>query len=374
MIYCFDKILNFDYSKSEIALSHKAGNGILYDSDKRIFTDFNGNKVDITGKVLFPRTGVLQMHGMTEEIERQGGIPAITNAETEKISRWPKYFKTKRKTRILTGRDLQDPSQIEQIEKEYGKEIFIKTVQKGFNGVIPVSLLKDRECAFYKALSYHQDDEFMISEVITLAEDRYGIKEYRCFVRDNEPLNISRFTTRIFHEIDEEVLVKLKEVIERMKGIFPDCYVVDLLEYEKDGERHLDVSEFNPPQAAGLYLYNSLLEKSDDILHKRSLRKIATEFITEIDKCSENGTVINNREPLFDIEESFASDLRSICLLGDIGVTFVADLDIAPDCYASHTPLLMFEVADDDTFSTITEESCLSDNKDEKVYVKKEDN
>lgn len=343
MIYCFDKALPFDYSQVEMAICKENKNGILYDEEEKTFTDFNGNKVDIAGLTIFPRTGVMQLCKMTEEIVRQGGIPFLSNEETLRIERWPNYYKTDRKMKILKGSELLDPAVVESIEKEYGNRIFIKTAKKGFNSVIPISLLKDKDCVFYKALTYHGEDEFIISEAVELSKDKYGKKEYRCFVVDNEPFNISRFTTDTFHEVEEDVLKSLHKVIEKAKESLPSTYAVDLLEYEKDGEKHIDVSEFNPPQAAGLYLYNSILEASSDILHKKNIKNISKEFINKIGECSLDGEVINGRASLYEIRGSFANDLRSIYLIGEPGISFAADIPFNSNCFASHNPLLNFD-------------------------------
>lgn len=369
MIYCFDKALPFEYSKEEMEICKKNKNGILYDEVENRFTDFYGNEVDITGLTIFPRTGVMQLYPLIEEIIKKGGIPFLTAEETKKIENWPNYFKTERKMGIFKGSDLQNPEIVSNIEKEYGTNIFIKTVKKGFNAIIPVSLLKDKECVFYKALSYHKDEEFIVSEPIVLSTDKYGKKEYRCFVVNNEPFNISRFTTEIFHEIDEDVLSKLHKIIEQAKLSLPSTYVVDLLEYEKDGIKHIDVSEFNPPQAAGLYLYNSLLEASSDILHRKNKKNIAREFINIADACQTEGEVINGRASLYEIEGSFANDLRSIYLIGTPGITFVADVPFDSSCFALHKKAFSLEPFEDDCKFPMSD-SDLNDNQP-KQYTKK---
>lgn len=366
MLYCFDKDLNFDYSEVEMSICKENKNGILYDAYDKIFTDFNGQKVDISGKTIFPRTGAAQIKSMIEEIINQRGIPNLTNEETDKIEMWPNFYNTRRKIKVLKGKDLQNPKVIKELEEQFGNEIFIKTVKKGFSSVIPISLLKDRDCVFYKALSYHAVEDFIVSEKITLTTDKYGKKEYRCFVVNNEPYNISRFTTDVFHEIDEEVLVALHRVIEQAKGCLPSTYEVDLLEYEKDGKKHKDVSEFNPPQAAGLYLYNSILEPSSDILHRKDIKKIAREFLPKKDECTLEGEVINGRNSLYEIPRSFANDLRSIYLMGSPGITFVADIPFNSNCFAYHGSILSFEAITDSSIHPMSDEEA-------KVYVK-EDN
>lgn len=90
---------------------------------------------------------------------------------------------------------------------------------------IPTKLLLDEECAFYKTLLHHLDDEFIISRKANIVEDEYGKKEYRCFVVNNEIYNISRFTTSVLHDIDFKILNEATKIIESLKEVFPNFYV-----------------------------------------------------------------------------------------------------------------------------------------------------
>ena len=342
MWYCFDKNLEFEYSKREMALAKINKNGILYDSDLKVFTDFSGNTIDITNQVIFPRTGVSQIYEMNNEIVKQGGIPIVDSNQIDKITSWPLYYHPSRKMQILKGKDLIKLDVITKLEKEYGKEIFLKTKEKNFNGVIEVDLLKDNQCIFYKALNYHLDEDFIISEKVDIVEDSYGLKEYRCLVVNNQIYNISRFTTTILHGIEEGVLQKAEEILAGMKKVFPSCYVMDLFEYQKDGKSYLDVAEFNPVHSSGLYLYNSVVEKSADLLHKNK-KSISTEFIDTLEECTIQGKVVNDRENLYEISNSFSNDLRSIYLTGDRGVIFAADVHLTTEDFSKHKEALSLE-------------------------------
>lgn len=198
MIYCFDINLNFEYSKNEMAVSRKNKNGILYDSR------------------------------LKELIIKHGGKIAVTNDEIEMVYSWPLYYRTNRKMEILKGKDLIDPINISKIERNFGNEIFFKTKHKNFSDVISVDLLKEPNCAFYKTLQHHLEDEFIISEKLDIKKDKYGKKEYRCFVVDGHLMNISRKTTRILHSIESEVLKSVQSIIERLGGNFPKYYCVDM--------------------------------------------------------------------------------------------------------------------------------------------------
>lgn len=319
MIYCFDINLNFEYSKNEMAVSRKNKNGILYDSMLKEFFDFYGNKIDINGKILFPRTGVTQISDMNDTIIKYGGKIAVTNDEIEMVYSWPMYYRTNRKIVILKVKDLIDPINISKIARNFGNEIFFKTKHKNFSDFISVDLLKEPNCAFYKTLQHHLEDEFIISEKLDITKDKYGKKEYRCFVVDGHLMNISRKTTRILHSIEPEVLKSVQSIIERLDVNFPKYYCVDICEYEKNGKRTFDVVEFNPIHSSGLYLYNSILNESEDLIHNNP-KKISMEFMDIIDDCITDGKIDFARGNKYDIMGSFANDLRSICINGDIGL------------------------------------------------------
>lgn len=335
MLYVFDNRLPFDYSKKEMAIAKHMGNGILYDIVLETFTDFSGNKVDINGKLLFPRTGYTQIYKMNNAILKNGGKLRVSSEEINKLTEWPKYYKTKRKMKIYLGSDLINSEVINEIENEFGKTIFIKTVKKNFSCIIPITLLKDKDCVFYKTLLYHPEEKFAISEPVKILKDEYGQKEYRCFVINNEPYNISRFTTDVFHQIDAYVLEELQKIISSMKGVFPCDYVVDLMEYESNQTKQIDVVEFNPMHSSGLFLYNSALEKSEDILHTKNIREISKEFIANIESCSIKGQIPSVKSCLlYDVKNGFSSDLRSIYLVGEPGIIFAENRELTVESFA----------------------------------------
>lgn len=359
MLYCFDKKLNFDYSKSEMLMAQKRNNGILYDSTTKEFEDFVGNKIDITGKLIFPRTGVAQAFDMNNEIINNGGIPIINNDEINYINNWPNHYVANRKIEIFKGKDLINPGVIEYIRKEYGEYIFLKTKDKNFSSIIPIELLNDKECVFYKALRYHLEDDFIISEKIDILEDEYGLREYRCFIINNEIYNISRFTTNVFHKIDKNILEKLKQIVEDLKDNFPNSYVLDLCEYKMDNQIYIDVVEFNSIESSGIYLYNSIMEKSENLLHS-DITKISEEFLDKKEDCSVEGKMFNERNNLYNVPNSFSSDLRSIYLTGDIGLTYSAEINsLSIEQFASHKKLFDFE-----NMEPLTDDDLISDEED----------
>lgn len=338
MLYCYDKYLPFEYSHKEMAVCKEKNNGILYDKEQNEFLDFLGNKVNIEGKKIFPRTGSAQIYDMNKKIIEKGGIPILSDEEITKIDNWPNYYQTIRKTKIVKGKDLIDEMVVERIESVYGNKIFIKTKEKDFNGVIPISILKDKECTFYKGLEYHLEDEFIISEVVDVVKDEYGIKEYRCFVINNEIYNISRYTTTILHSIDEPILEKARTIVKSMENTLPGCYVVDLFEYRKDNKTYIDVVEFNSIHSSGLYLYNSVMEKSKDFLHS-DIRNLPSEFSDKLNECTVHG-YITGSDNIYEFVgyNRFSSDLINIYLDGvtDIGIWRGGIYELNDEVLSSH--------------------------------------
>lgn len=354
MIYCYDKRHPLESFKYEIASAMKNNQVVFYDDELEEFTDIEGNIVDISNQVLMCRTWAGHIDELNEVILEFGGIPAISDEDTKKITEWPNYYKPKRKTIILTGEELMNPEIIAELEKNFGKEIFIKTASKNFNSIIPISLLKDEESVFYRTLKYHLSDQFIISEKVDVLKDKNGQREYRCFVINNEIANISRMTDEVFHKIDAEVLKRLTSIVNQVAHILPAFYVVDVFEYTSHGHQEIDVVEFNPFQASGCYLYNSAIEVRSDLLHDR-LESVPREKMHTLDHTSYTGKMIERRESLYDVPFSFANNLRSIFLTGNIG-TFFTDAKISKEDFASHGSFLKNRV-----LTPITDDSCLSD-------------
>lgn len=337
MIYCFDKDCNFEYTNEEKELARTVGTAILYDKDTGNFTDFESNPVDIKGCVLFPRTGSTQIYDMNDAIVKSGGTPVITNEEIDKIISWPEYVLVNRIVKVYKGYELLDSNVIAQLESNLGKEIFFKTKKKDFSDIVDISLLKNQNCVFYKALDAHKDDEFIVSEAVEVLSDELGIEEYRVFVINGSVMNISRMTTNVFHKVPSDVCDYVSFIVASLKGKFPTCYSFDVFRVNHNGNKKLDISEFNPIHAAGPYLYNSIVTKTNDLEHS-NMEDISYEFRDNIDECVYDGQVINNRINIYRIPKSFSVDLRSIAIHGNLGLTFTT-YPMNKAMYANTKPL-----------------------------------
>lgn len=337
MIFCFDTRVNFEYTDAEMALAKKKGIGILYDVENDTFIDFESNVVNINGVYVFPRTGSAQIYEINDAIIRHGGIPVLSNEEVDIVNSWPNYVQTKRNIKVYNGSELCDDEVISKIEEQFGTRFFFKTKKKDFKDIIDISLFKNKECAFFKALSEHKDDEFFISDEVEVVSDNLGIEEYRVFVEEGRVMNISRMTTDVFHRISPDVVEYALTMVDALRDNFPSYYSFDVFRTKKNGSTLLDVVEFNPIHAAGIYLYNSIIDESRDLEHINE-RGIAREFMGTIGACTYDGSVINNRENTYKIPDSFSSDLRSFAIEGKLGLEFTT-LPMKKSMYANTKPL-----------------------------------
>lgn len=337
MIFCFDTRVNFEYTDAEMALAKKKGIGILYDAENDTFIDFESNVVNINGVYVFPRTGSAQIYEINDAIIRHGGIPVLSNEEVDIVNSWPNYVQTKRNIKVYNGSELCDDEVISKIEEQFGTRFFFKTKKKDFKDIIDISLFKNKECAFFKALSEHKDDEFFISDEVEVVSDNLGIEEYRVFVEEGRVMNISRMTTDVFHRIRPDVVEYALTMVDALRDKFPSYYSFDVFRTKKNGSTLLDVVEFNPIHAAGIYLYNSIIDESSDLEHINE-RGIAREFVGTIGACMYDGSVINNRENTYKIPDSFSSDLRSFAIEGKLGLEFTT-LPMKKSMYANTKPL-----------------------------------
>lgn len=282
------------------------------DIDNLIYKYRNGKEVDFDNKILFPISGINQVEIITKDALSKGIEVYQTIEDMDTVLNWMDKYKLKRSVEKLKGDDLLDPYYIEYIKQEYGEEFFLKTLNKNFSAIVNVSYLEDTKSVLYQALKEHEDDTFFISEKIEIEEDKAGLKEYRCFVIDNMVRNISRFTDYGMHKIDVSIVKKALEINKEMiKQGFPKGYVVDLCEYtDKNGNKEIDVVEFNSIGGSGTYLYNSHVDMTMDNLEHSDIRRLPSNkkyFEPELQEelCC-NGRASN----YYNVQNTFANTIK----------------------------------------------------------------
>ena len=231
--------------------------------------------------------------------------------DIELILEWYKYIETKRELVNFTGKELKDNSFQTYLFEKFGSdaEIFLKTKNKDFNGIVDLSELLNGKSPLRKAFEYHQDEEFLISEKVNIDEDEMGKVEYRAFIYKGKIMNVSRFVDKRYHQIPPEVINYINIVLEDLPERFPKTFVLDIVSYNSI----LDICELNPYEGSGKYLYNTVFEESPDLTHEQ---------MTKVPKERENAELsfytVEKLEASTTktIKESFSKDYNDIVLFG----------------------------------------------------------
>lgn len=317
--YCFSS--NSNLFRGEIDYARSLGNIIFYDYNRDIFLDNDNNQIDISDMVIFPRSSIKESIRLLGAIKRHNGKSIISVEDYYKTLNWPYYIKTKRNCIILSGSEIINNPKLLIDMFGYDK-VFFKTKDKNFSGIIDISNLLDLNSPFYLALKDHLDEDFIISQVVSIDSDKYGLLEYRAFVIQGEVFNVSRIGNDLPNDIPNDVISKLKEIVNYLKeNSFSNSYVIDLFIYiDKKGNRIVDVLECNPIIASGTYLYNSIFNKNFSLdnacFNKRNF----------------NGSNMTRFSSAFyNMSSGFSADLTSYTLFGyksngDTGVFMEEDV------------------------------------------------
>lgn len=346
MFYCFYGESDLSYGVENLLnYTKKVGKAIIYNNEKDCFVDSNGKEIDIKDMKIYPRAGVFQEEKLCTAIEKHGGKSLCTKDNIDFCTSWLKHYKPIRKMQIYNGSELLDNDILNKIKKEYGNEIFFKTVKKDYSEQFETDYLLDKESLISRCIKEHQNDEFMISEPVKILKDDIGQKEYRIFVIENKIVSISRFTDYVFHKIDPEVYEKSLNIVNGLKD-FPSSFVMDVFEYERNGKKEFDVLEFNPISASGSYLYNSLVNfNNNNILHDNEylIAEEKMENLEEIKKRNQK-KITGSASKLFNAPKSFSYDLKSIYMIGTTCGFLYDGIDrITKENLSMHGSVISFE-------------------------------
>lgn len=268
MLYCFNgksfeehKIANDDIEYSKLHDTF-----IYYDETTNSFYDKDDNKVEIANQMVMPVSFVNQLPSLIKALQDHKALIPNTLENIEVIKEWYKYIETKRAMIFFEGKDLRDDEFIRFISEyfSHAPELFLKTKNKDFNGIIDSEELLNSESDLRKAFTYHEDEEFILSEKVNVNYDELGEQEYRVFVYKNRIMNISRVTDTTYHRIPQSLIEYVEELLISLPKSFPKTFVVDIFSYQS----MYDIVEFNPIEASGKYLYNSIFSISEDLTHK----------------------------------------------------------------------------------------------------------
>ncbi|MBE5822026.1 MAG: hypothetical protein E7311_05525 [Clostridiales bacterium] len=266
------EFIHYQYAKEDVLLAIEKSKLLLFDLRNNTFIDEKGNEVDISGKVIFPRSTIQEADILMEYLEKTDAKPITARKDYEIIENWFHTIKTKREFRITTLGELNE--NLDKYEKIYGKSMFIKTIQKGISGVHIIfdvnfdnkdgsktakKVLLDSTFHNFHLAHYSGDTPILIYPAVSILKDTYGRREWRAFVVNNELLCLSRFSDNVV-PIEDYIYEKVKDKIKECEGKIPSSYVVDFFEYtDENNETIFDIVEFNPIIASGVFQNNDLV-------------------------------------------------------------------------------------------------------------------
>lgn len=253
----------YERTLKEVNEAREKGKLILFDLQNKSFINERGEKVDIAGKVIFPRSTIGQADILMENIEKVRGKSITSRSDYETVENWFEVIKTKRNYEKTTMKELE--ANLNDFEKSFGEKFFIKTVHKGFSGICRVFELFPGEKYLFDS-HFHSlnmtitkpETPILVYKKLEILKDDFGKREWRVFVVNNELLSLSRCSDDVVR-VEEYVYEKVQEKIEEFKGLIPSSYVVDFFEYKEDNSTVFDVVEFNPIIASGTFANNHLV-------------------------------------------------------------------------------------------------------------------
>lgn len=314
--YCFSA--TFGSFEAEAKYAKDLGIYIFYDEDKDVFLDKDDNVIDLTGLEIMPRTGVLQAQRLVDAIYKNGGKCVVKKDDYEKTLNWPKYVKTKRNNIIMTGREIINCS--DKIVEMFGVDrVFFKTKKKNYSQVLDIEKLISKEGSFYQALEKHKDDDFIISDVVDIAEDEFGPLEYRGYILDGELFNVSRINDYLMEKIPTKVIDMMQDVIKSVKDTdFPESFVLDVFVCNGEDGEYLDILECNPIVASGTYLYNSVFARTGSLEHDDPVKAIPKEKIKygPADEYGFDVKTVGYPSICYKLPGGFAADLITFAMFG----------------------------------------------------------
>lgn len=308
MLYCFNySNISIPRVQREIDRAKKDNSFLYYDSDKDIFLDKDDIEVSVSGLSIIPVSGVLQLPKLVNALTKNGALIPNSLEDIHDVEDWYYFIETNRSITPFTGKMLDDDDFLTYIiDYYYGHDqLFLKTKKKDFNGIIKIEDLINPKSDLRKAFSYHLDDEFFLSEKVNIDSDELGNIEYRGFILNNQIMNISRISDCTYHQIPQDVIDYFYEVMETLPNDFPYSYVLDIFSYDSQ----YDILEFNPIEASGKYLYNSIFYFSNDLTHQ-DIENVPIEK----DRSELTYEVVEHKEPstIVDHNNTFAKDYSDI--------------------------------------------------------------
>lgn len=299
----------FDNLDFDMDVAKKLNKFAIYDKNTDAFYDANNREISLKGKNVFARCIIPDMNLLFDKLKDERANLVIDKIRTQKIYNWPSYiqpvyrdvesmtygeflknfddlkdkfgkvfFKTKRKNincevinvmnlqgmgfkSITSEDDLENDNESEETFSEPAYIVMSDKV-KGFNDHRFMFLDKDEEVFVSPKLDIVKDEEYQHISV-----------EYRTFVVDgNFIVKRSWIPNR---QVPKDVEYLVQKTIEALPPEMPKTFVLDILEFERDGKRYYDICEFNPITCSGyedgssIFLLEEGFKEKDFVYHSK---------------------------------------------------------------------------------------------------------
>jgi len=275
----------FDNLDFDMDLAKQLNKFAIYDKQTDAFYDKNNNVISLNGKNVFARCIIPDMNLLFDKLEEDGANLVIDKLRTQKVYSWPKFIQPiYRDVESMTyGEFLKN---FDALKDKFGS-VFFKTKKKNIHcEVLNVVNLQGME---FKSINSEDDlegddannDIFFEPMYIVMTDKVKGFNDHRfMFLDKNEDVFVSskldivkdhnhddlpveyrsfvidgKFIVKRSwvpnQEVPEKVERLVEKTIEALPSEMPKTFVLDMLEFEKDGEKFYDICEFNPITCSG---------------------------------------------------------------------------------------------------------------------------
>ena len=269
----------YQCTQEDVFRALERGKLLLFDLRNNTFLSEHGKEVDITGKVIFPRSTIADAKLLLNAIEEKGGCSIMKLEDYDEVEYWFKKVQTNRKYKLTTLVELA--KNLDQYCEEFGNEMFIKTVFKGVSGLCYILSVGDIVTYISDAVNMRgkisngkilvdsinvsvsssikdPNAEILVYKPVNIVMDNFGRREWRAFVVNNELLSLSRCSDEQV-PVEKYVYNMVRSLIAEVKGKMPASYVMDVFEYYEGDQIIFDILEFNPIISSGVYRNNDLV-------------------------------------------------------------------------------------------------------------------
>lgn len=253
----------YEKALKEVMKAKEIGKLLLFDLKNQNFINENGEKVDITGKLIFPRSTISQSNILIENIQKEKGKSITSKHDWRMFENWYKHITTRRSYEITTMKLLQE--NYDYYESKFGHILFVKSLNKKFSGMVIILELSHDKKILIDSYYHNLQDSITIPETpiivyrwIDALKDRLGKRQWRAFVVNNELISLSRASDKLV-PVEEYVYQKVQTKIRNWKKLMPTSYVVDFFEYQEGKKTIFDVVEFYPIISARTFANNEII-------------------------------------------------------------------------------------------------------------------